>query len=210
MHFPCLGAPQSSQGFYHGEAVEKLTACPSSGTDWPYALAQLYKGSCHTPLPKDKHLGILPQGKVEETSCGWINQLEVCQLLSASPQVVYSIGLNRHNEPIIATLPEPLDSSISIIACEHLYLGIDIPSPPMEESDHKVPPLSEASTILITSPHKSPLKSEGSITAEVNNLLSQALLKMSSCESKHSPQGGPLQQQSLQLHPGSQSLTSDC
>ena len=46
------------------EAVEKLTACPSSGTDWPYAPAQLYEGPCHAPLPKDKHLGILPQGNV--------------------------------------------------------------------------------------------------------------------------------------------------
>ena len=45
------------------EAVEKLTACTSSGTDWPYALAQLYKGPHLAPLPKDKHLGILPQGK---------------------------------------------------------------------------------------------------------------------------------------------------
>ena len=44
------------------EAVEKLAACPSSGTNWPYTLAQLYKGSHHAPLPKDKHLGILPQG----------------------------------------------------------------------------------------------------------------------------------------------------
>ena len=26
------------------EAVKKLTACPSSGTDWPYTLAQLYEG----------------------------------------------------------------------------------------------------------------------------------------------------------------------
>ena len=60
------------------EAVEMLAACPSSGTDWLYALAQLYEGPCHTPLPKDKHLGILPQGKVEETSCGWISQLDLC------------------------------------------------------------------------------------------------------------------------------------
>ena len=52
------------------EAVEKLTTCTSSGTDWPYALAQLYRDPHHTPLPKDKHLGILPQGKVEETPCG--------------------------------------------------------------------------------------------------------------------------------------------
>ena len=34
------------------EAVEKLTACTSSGTDWPYTLAQLYQGPHHTPLPK--------------------------------------------------------------------------------------------------------------------------------------------------------------
>ena len=52
------------------KVVETLTACPSSGTDWPYALAQLYEGSCHTPPPKDKHLGILPQGKVGEPPVG--------------------------------------------------------------------------------------------------------------------------------------------
>ena len=46
------------------EAVGTLSTCISSGSDWPYALAQLYKGSNHTPLPKDKHIGILPQGKV--------------------------------------------------------------------------------------------------------------------------------------------------
>ena len=59
------------------EAVEKLTTHTSSGTDWPHTLAQLYEGPCHAPLPKDKHLGILPQGKVAETSCGQISQLEV-------------------------------------------------------------------------------------------------------------------------------------
>ena len=101
------------------EAVEKLATCPSSGTDWPYALVQLYEGSGHAPLPKGKHLGILPQGKAEETSCGWISQLNVCQLLSASPQVVYPAGLDGHDEPIITTLPEPLSSGMSVIASEH-------------------------------------------------------------------------------------------
>ena len=151
------------------EAVETLTACPSSGTNWPYTLAQLYKGSHHAPLPKDKHLGILPQGKVEETSCRWISQLDVCQLISAGPQVVYPTGLNRQDEPIITTLPELLSSSISIIASEHLYLGINIP--PMEESDTKAPPIGKASITMTTSPHKSPSKLEGSMTAEVNDLL---------------------------------------
>ena len=41
------------------EAVEKLAAYPSGGTDWPYILAHLYEGSGHAVLPKGKHLGIL-------------------------------------------------------------------------------------------------------------------------------------------------------
>ena len=132
-----------------------LAACPSSGTDWPYALAQLYEGSCHAPLHKDKHLGILPQGKAEETSCWWISQLDICQLLSAGLQVVYPSGLNGQDEPIITTLPELLSSDISIIASEHLYLEINIR--PMEESDTKALPIGKASTIQKTSLCKSPL-----------------------------------------------------
>ena len=62
--------PNQTRASTMEEAVEKLAACPSSGTDWPYAQAQLYEGSGHAPLPKGKHLGILPQGKVEETSWG--------------------------------------------------------------------------------------------------------------------------------------------
>ena len=49
------------------EAVGRLSACISSGPNWLYILAQLYEGSNHTPLPKGKHLGILPQGKAEES-----------------------------------------------------------------------------------------------------------------------------------------------
>ena len=102
------------------EAVKKLTACTSSGTNWPYALAQICKDPHHAPLPKNKHLGILPQGKVHKTFCGQISQLEVCQLLATSPQVIYPIGLNGHDEPITTTLPELLDSGISLITSKHM------------------------------------------------------------------------------------------
>ena len=163
------------------EAVKKLTTFTSSGADWPYALAQLCEDPHHASLPKNKHLGVLPQGKAQET-CGWISQCEVHQLLAASPQVVYPIGLNGHDEPVITTLPELLDSGISLIVSKHIYLGIDIPSPPVEEPDQKMPPLEDIPTILITSPPKS----EGSMTTEVSNLLSQAVLEASSCESQHS------------------------
>ena len=96
------------------EAVGTLSAYISSRPNWPYALAQLYEGSSHTPLPKDKHLGILPQGKVEESPYGQISQLEVCQLLSTGPRVVYPVGLNGNNKPVTTTLPELLHSSASI------------------------------------------------------------------------------------------------
>ena len=166
------------------EAVETLAEYPSSWTDWPFALALLYKDSHHVPLPKDRHQGILPWGKVEETSCGQISQLDVCQLLSTGPQVVYPSGLNRHYEPVITTLPELLSSGTSIIASKHLYLQIDIP--PKEESDTKAPPIGKVSIIQATNPHKSPLKLKGSMTAEVNHLLDWAITEVSSCESEQS------------------------
>ena len=168
------------------EAVRKLTACTSSTTDWPYALVQLHGGTCHMQLPKEGHLGIPPQRWAEAVPCGWISQLEVCQLLATALQVIYPIGFDGQDEPIITSLPELLASGINLTAGKPIYLGIDIPSPPMEEMDQKIPPLGEVFTIIVASPHKSLPKSEGSITMEVRNLLSQAILEMSSCGSKHS------------------------
>ena len=176
--------PKQTRASTMEEAVETLATYPSSGTDWPYALTQLYEGSHHAPLPKDKHLGILPQGKAEETSCGQISQLDICQLLSAGPQVVYPSGLNGHDEPIITTLQELLSSGTSIIASKHLYLEIDIP--PKEESGTKALPIGKASIIQATNPYKSPPKLEGSMTTEVNHLLDQEITEVSSCESKQS------------------------
>ena len=57
------------------EAVKKLTTCTSSGTDWLYNLVQLHEGTHHMPLPKEGHLGILPQRGAELVPCGWISQL---------------------------------------------------------------------------------------------------------------------------------------
>ena len=68
-----------------GEVVGKLTACTFSGPNWPYTLVQLHKDTCHVPLPKEGHVGILPHSWAEVTSCRQISQLEVCQLLIAGP-----------------------------------------------------------------------------------------------------------------------------
>ena len=110
--------------------------------------------SGHMPLPKGKHLGILPQGKSERTSCGQISQLDICQLLSAGSQVVYQTGLNRHKEPIITTLLKPLRSSMSIITSKHPYLEIDIP--PNRGSDTKILPINKVSIIQTTNLYNPP------------------------------------------------------
>ena len=115
------------------EAVGKLTAWVSSGPDWPYALVQLHEGTCHAPLPKEGHLGILPQGGVEATPCRQISQLEVCQLLISGLQVTYPIGLNGCDEPIITSLPESLANGVSLTGGGSVYLEIDIPQSPADE-----------------------------------------------------------------------------
>ena len=145
------------------EAVDSLTTYTSSVVNWPYALAQLCEDPHHAPFTKNKHLGVLPQGKAQGTFCGQISQLKVHQLLATSPQVVYPICLNRQDEPIITTLPDPLGSSISLITSKHNYIEIDIPLPPMEEPDRKMPPLEDIHMVLVTSPPKSPPKPKGSI-----------------------------------------------
>ena len=130
------------------------------------------KGLLPCTTPQGQTPGHPTSGEGRGTSCGQISQLEVCQLLSTSPQVLYPVGLNGHDEPIVTTLPEPLSRGVSVIARKHLYLGINIPSLPMEEIDHKALSIGEASSILVTSLPKSPPKFKGTMTAEVNDLLS--------------------------------------
>ena len=84
-HVHSMGKSHQVRASTMEEAVGTLSAYISSGPDWPYALAQLYEGSSHTPLPRDKHLDILPLWKVEESPYGQISQLEDHQLLSAGP-----------------------------------------------------------------------------------------------------------------------------
>ena len=52
------------------ETVGKLTTWASSGPNWPNTLLWLYEGTCHAPLPKEGHLGILPQRGAEAIPCG--------------------------------------------------------------------------------------------------------------------------------------------
>ena len=136
------------------EAVRELTTWVFSGPDWPYAFVQLHEDTCHVPLPKEGHLGILPRGGAEMTACGRISQLEVCQLLVSGLQVTYPVGCNGHEELVITSLPESLANGISLTGGESIYLKIDIPQSMAEKLDWKVLPIGKCSTIIITSSHK--------------------------------------------------------
>ena len=117
------------------KVVGTLFAYISSRPNCPYALVQLYEGSSHTPLPKAKHLGVLPQGKVEDSPYGQISQLKVHQLLSTGPWIIYPVGLNGNDEPVTTTFPELLHSGASVTTNKHLCMRINIPPPPLEEPE---------------------------------------------------------------------------
>ena len=178
---------QSSPGVHHGGGGRNTICLHLQQTRLAYTLVQLYEGSSHTPLPKNKHLGVLPPGKVEESPYGWISQLEVHQLLSAGPRVIYPVGLNGNDEPVTTTLPELLHSSASITTNEHLYMRINIPPPPLEEPEHITSPVDKVHTIPAANSPETPPKPRVSIAAEVNDLLTWVMADESSHKSKHSP-----------------------
>ena len=164
------------------EAVRELTTWVSSGPDCPYALVRLNKDTHHVPLPKEGHLGVLPQGGTDMTTYKRISQLEVCQLLISGLQVAYLVGLNGLEDPVITSLPKSLANGISLMGGRCIYLEINIPQPMVEESDWKALPLGKCSAVIIASPLKTtPLKPERevSMTMEVRSLLSRVMLDTS-------------------------------
>ena len=164
------------------EVVKELTTWVSIGPDWPYTLVQLNEDTCLMPLPKEGHLGVLPEGGTNSKACRRISQLEVCQLLISGLQVTYPVGLNGHKDPIITSLPRSLANGISLTGGRSVYLEVDILQPMAEELDQKVSPLGRHSSILIASALKTTppkLEREVSMNMEVRSLLSQVMLDMS-------------------------------
>ena len=163
-------SPQQARASKMEEALGILSTCTSNGLDWPYILIQSYGGANHVPLPKDKHLSVLSWGNVE-SPCGWICQLEVCQLLSAGPQVIYPVGLNGEDQPATIDLPGPLHSSSSVTNDDPPYLKIDIPSPAPAEQTHTDPPLGRVHRTPAVIMPKTPWKPRISLRDEVDSLL---------------------------------------
>ena len=178
-------SPHQARASMMEEALGILSTCTSNGPDWPYVFIQLYEGANHAPLPKDKHLGILSQGNAE-SPCGQISQLEVCQLLSAGPRVIYPVGLNGDGQSATIDLPGPLHSGSSVTTDEHLYIKIDIPSPTPVEQDHTNLPLGRVHTTLAVTMPKTPWKPRITLRAEVGNLLDWGMTEDYDREPEHS------------------------
>ena len=96
------------------EAVKQLTALVFTEPDWPYTLVQLNGDAHHAPLPREGHLSILVEGGTSSATCRRVSQLEVCQLLSLGSQVIYPVGLNGHEIPLITFLFEFLANGANL------------------------------------------------------------------------------------------------
>ena len=123
------------------------------------------------------------EGGTSSATYRWISQLEVCQLLSLGSQVIYLVGLNRCEVPVIASLPNSLANGTSPLGGKPIYLQVDILQSTTEGPELKaLLPGGHSSSILIASPIRAPPpKAEGevSMTMEVRELLSWVAFDMS-------------------------------
>ena len=164
------------------EAVRQLTTLVSSEPNWPYALVQLNEDTCHVPLPREGHLGILTEGDTSSAAYSQIGQLEVHQLLSSGPQVIYPMGLNRHEAPMVLLPPKSLAKGTTLIGGKPTYLKVSILQPTPEVPEPKAPP-----TAFTSPPSKCQVPSKllcqrwkgGQHNSGSEELLSRAVLDMS-------------------------------
>ena len=164
------------------EAVKQLTALVFSGLNWPYTLVQLNRDTCIAPLPREGHLGVLPEGGTSRTACGKVSQLEVHQLLCLNSQVIYPVGLNSCKIPLITSLPGSLSNGTKPTWRQTHSPNVDILQSIMEWTGWKASLSGVHPSILMASPVKATLpkaEREVSMTTEVRELLSRAEIDMS-------------------------------
>ena len=137
------------------------------------------------PLPKDKHLCVLPQEKVESPS-RQISQLKIHWLLSAGPWVVFPRELNGGDQSVTINLPESLHTSSSVTTDEYPYIEVNISMSVTEEQDHTTLPLGgKHDTPTITQP-KTPWKPRVTLMAEVSNIIDWGMMDNYDQELEHS------------------------
>ena len=158
------------------EVVKQLAPLIPARPNWLYALVWLNVDACHVPLPEEGHLSISMEGGTNSATCRWTSQLDVCQLLNSGSQVIYPVGLNGCEIPVITSLPKLLAKGMTMLGGKPIYLSMDILQSATEGQVSKSPsPGGHSIPILTTSPIRAPPpKAEGqvSMTTEVKEFLS--------------------------------------
>ena len=171
-----MGKPLAGQGLYHGGSGQTTDHLISTRPDWLYALVQLNGDACHVPLPREGHLSILVEGGTSSATYRRVSQLEVHKLLSSGFQVIYPVGLNGCEVPVIAAPLKSLAKGSNLLGGKPIYLNVDILQSIVEGPKLKVlPPGGHSSSILVASPIRAPspkVEGEVSMTMEVRELLS--------------------------------------
>ena len=123
------------------------------------------------------------EGGTSSATCGQTSQLDTCQLLSLGSQVIYPVGLNGCEIPVITSLPKSLAKGMTMLGGKPIYLSVDIPQSAAKGKESKAPsPGSHSIPILTASPIRAPLpkaEGQGSMTMEVRELLSKVALDTS-------------------------------
>ena len=70
------------------------------------------------------------------------------------------VGLNRGNQPVPITLPEPLQSGSSVTIDEHPYIRIDLPELSLEEPGCTTLPLGGVHSIPVATTPKNSLETK--------------------------------------------------
>ena len=179
--------PHQAQLSSLDEVAKKLTLLIDLGDNWVYTFMRLNEDSQHVPLSNEGHLSAMIDGLPSRSTCWHLCQLEVCKLLQHLDQVVYPEGLNRGLELVQASLSGSLIQSMDMLgkpALKPSSLLVDLSwgTP----GDHTCKASATCSMSTPTSSSHLAIEcppttdSHISMTAEVQDLLSHAMLDTSS------------------------------
>ena len=169
------------------EVVKKLTLLIDLGENWAYAFVQLTEDAQHVPLSNEGHLSTMVNGAPCRSMCRHLYQLEVHKLLQYGDQVVYPEGLNGGLELVQTLLSGPLLWGMEVFgdsASETSFLLVDLSwvtlgdCMPEASAPHRTSTM--YSPFHLAREHPPKTDSHISMTAEVQELLSCAMLDTSS------------------------------
>ena len=178
-HQPCLSSLD--------EVARKFTLLINLSDNWAYTFVWLSEDAQHVPLSNEGHLSAMVDGVPCRSACGHLCQLEVCRLIQCGDQVVYPKGLNGGLELLWTSLSGSLIWGMDVLgkpAHEPSFLLVDLSWVTQGDCMPKAPAPHRISTppspSHITMEHPTKTDSHISMTTEVQELLSWAMLDTSS------------------------------